>query len=49
VLQVLVVHGWLQPAQLLLLSGVHLPLQQNASLPHSESVQHVWHRPPQFF
>ena len=45
----MVVHTWLQPAQFKLLSGAHLPLQQNELLPHSESVQHVAHRPPQFF
>jgi hypothetical protein len=47
--QVLLLHGWLHPVQLVLLSGVHWPLQQYALPPHSVSLQHVWHRPPQFF
>jgi len=49
VTQVLVLQGWPQPAQFVLLSGVHFPVQQYASLPHSASVQHVWQMPPQFF
>jgi len=48
-MHVSLLHGWLQPLQLELLSGVHLPPQQYASLPHSESAQHVWQVPLQFF